>query len=426
MTREPREVFHRRIADAMRERYQNTPQEPVGWRETVVWHLEQAGDLNQGAALALDVVEARVTRLDFSGARQWAEQALTMIGRLPAEDQAGYELRACTLALAVLEFGGQYREGLEYARRLLRASQAQHNVEAETRALLALGRMQRELGQLAVAERNLQRARELSERDELGELEGEVRLHLAKVHQLQGRHLEALQELQLAREEHEQADDRVRLARVFTGIGDIYRVLGSLQQSLSFYLRALSLEQGLGNLLGQAMLKDKLALVALGERHLGEARASAEEACMLRERLHDVVGEARSRTVIGTILGRMGRNEAALASLRRACELQEQIQNPRGQAIALLHLGDVARQMRRYDTAHNSYTMALSVARRDTDRVGLARALERLGDLSFDEGRLDEAHSHWNEALRLRDELHHSDEAGALRIRLHSGPPRRS
>jgi tetratricopeptide (TPR) repeat protein len=408
----------------MVERYQSAPQEPSGWRETVVWHLEQAGALNQAAAMALDVVETRITRLDFSGARGWAEQALTLIGRLPAEDQVGYELRACTLALAVLDFGGQYRDGLEYARRLLRAAQVRHNLEAEARALLALGRMQRELGQLLQAEQSLQRARELSERDEIGELEAEVRLHLAKVHQLQGRHLEALQELQLAREEHEQSDDRERLARVFTGIGDIYRVLNSAQQALSFYLRALSLEQGLGNLLGQAMLKDKLALVALDQQRLGEALVSAEESCMLRERLHDLVGEARSRTVIGTVLGRMGRNEAALASLRRACELQEQIQNPRGQGIALLHLGDVARQMRRYDTAHNSYTTALALARRDDDRVGLARALERLGDLSFDEGRAEQAQAHWSEALRLRDEMHHSDEASILRVRLQSGPTR--
>jgi hypothetical protein len=52
-------------------------------------------------------------------------------------------------------------------------------------------------------------------------------LHLAKVRQLQGRHLEALQELQLAREEHETGDDKLKLARVLTSIGDVYRVLGS-------------------------------------------------------------------------------------------------------------------------------------------------------------------------------------------------------
>ena len=127
----------------------------------------------------------------------------------------------------MLEFGGQYREGLDYARRMLSVAQARGNREATARAYLAIGRMQRELSQLSTAEVVLQQARMLAGERRAGELEAEVRLHLAKVHQLQGRHLEALQELQLAQEEHEQHDDRLRLARVFSSIGDIYRVLGS-------------------------------------------------------------------------------------------------------------------------------------------------------------------------------------------------------
>lgn len=425
MTSDATLFFHRRTAEELSKRYADEAQAPDGWRETAVWHWEQANNFAEAARLALEIVEARITRLDFVPARQWVERALTAIGRLPADAQIGFELRACTLALAVLEFGGQYREGLEYARRMLRSARDQGSVEAEARAQLAIGRMQRELGQLAAAEVTIQKARELAERDELSELEAEVRLHLAKVHQLQGRHLEALQELQLARETGEQQDDRLRLARVFTGIGDIYRVLGSSDQAQAFYLRALSLEQGSGNLLGQAMLKDKLALAALDNGRLGEAIASAEESLLLRERLRDIVGQARSYTVLGTILGRTGRYDRALAYLQRARELQEQIQNLRGQGIALLHLGDVARQMGRFETAHASYASAQELARRDGDQVGMARSLERLGDMHFEEGHREQANISWAEALRIRETLHHVDEATTLRSRIQNGVPRR-
>ena len=176
-----------------------------------------------------------MTRLDFSSARRWAERTLTLIERLDRAERQRYDLRAYALALAVLEFGGQYREGLDYARRMLSVAQARGNREATARAYLAIGRMQRELSQLSSAEVVLQQARTLAAEDELSELEAEVRLHLAKVHQLQGRHLEALQELQLAQEEHEQNDDRLRLARVFSSIGDIYRVLGSAREATIFY-----------------------------------------------------------------------------------------------------------------------------------------------------------------------------------------------
>lgn len=418
VTNESTAAFHRRVAEELSERYRDNERAPEGWRETQAWHWEQAGVYARAVDTALEVAELRVARLDFGGARNWTERALALIERLDLALQLAYELRACTLALAVLEFGGQYREGLEYARRMLRSAQRHHSVEAEARAYMGIGRMQRELGQLAQAEVSLQQARDLAARDELGELEAEARLHLAKVRQLQGRHLEALQELQLAREEHESYDDKLKLARVLTSIGDIYRVLGSSRESLTYYTRALSLEQGRGSLLGQAILKDKLALALLDQNKAADALASAEESLSLRERLNDVVGQARSHTVIGAIMSRLGRHEPALASYERARELQELTQNPRGQGIALIHLGDAARSLRQPQAAAEQYGHALNLARRDQDQIGVARALERLGDLGFEQGQRVQALSRWNEALQIRETLRHVDEAAVLRERI--------
>jgi tetratricopeptide (TPR) repeat protein len=426
VTTEDPATFHRRVAEELTRRYAASEQAPQDWRETLAWHWEQAGAYAEAADAALEIAEARMTRLDFASARRWAERTLTLIERLDPAQRQLYDLRAYALALAVLEFGGQYREGLDYARRMLGVSRARNNREATARAYLAVGRMQRELGQLATAETVLQQARALAADDELGELEAEVRLHLAKVHQLQGRHLEALQELQLAQEEHEQHDNRLRLARVFSGIGDIYRVLGSAREALLFYTRALSLEQGRGSLLGQAILKDKLALALLGQKKLTEALAEEEESLRLRKSIKDIVGQARSHSVLGTIMERLGRYEEARVQHEQALALEEQLQNPRGQGMALLHLGDTARATRQYDQSREFYTRALTVTRRDNDQIGLARALERIGDLSYDEGHREHANTHWVEALKIREALHHSEEANALRERLRGGRPPRT
>ncbi|HEX9442372.1 MAG TPA: tetratricopeptide repeat protein, partial [Roseiflexaceae bacterium] len=321
--------FHRRAAEALAAYYAASERSPEDWREIEAWHWEQAGAFSEAADAALSVAEMRVARLDFTAARQWAERTLALIERLNPAERRSYELRAYALALVVLEFGGQYREGLDYARRMLRVAQEHDNVEAEARAHLAVGRMQRELTQLTIAEAALQQARMLAERNELYELEAEVRVHLAKVHQLQGRHLEALQELQLAQEEQEQHDDRVKMARVFTGIGDIYRVLGSGREALTFYTRALSLEQGRGSRLGQAILKDKLALAFLEQNRLEEALDEEQESLRLRESLGDIVGQARSSSVLGRIMNRLGQHEQALTYHERSRELEEQTQNPR-------------------------------------------------------------------------------------------------
>ncbi|HMO56413.1 MAG TPA: tetratricopeptide repeat protein [Roseiflexaceae bacterium] len=410
--------FHRQVAETLAQLYRHEERAPEGWREAQAWHWEQAGAYAAATDTALVIAELRVTRLDFAGARQWAERALALIERLPVEEQHTYELRAYTLALSVLEFGGQYREGYEYARRMLRAAQRHSNREAEIRAVLAIGRMQRELGQLTAAEQTLAQARIEAERDEFGELETDARLHLAKVHQLQGRHLEALQELQLAREENEQIDDKLKLARVLTNIGDIYRVLGSSREASGFYTRALVFEQGRGSLIGQAILREKLALVLLDQNKPSEALTSAEEGLRIRERLHDVVGQARSYTVIGTILSRLGRHSQAMSNYERARDLQELTQNPRGQSIALVHLGDALRALRQPQQASDAFNQALTLARRDNDQIGMARALERLGDLAEEQGQPEMARGRWNEALRIRETLKHVDEAVKLRNRM--------
>ena len=418
--------FHRRVAEELTRRYGKSEQPPPDWRETLAWHWEQAGAYAQAADATLQIAEARMTRLDFSAARRWAERTLTLIERLDQTARQRYDLQAYALALAVLEFGGQYREGLDYARRMMSVAQAGGNREATARAYLAIGRMQRELSQLSSAEVMLQQARMLAAEDDLSELEAEVRLHLAKVHQLQGRHLEALQELQLAQEEHEQNDDQLRLARVFSSIGDIYRVLGSAREATIFYTRALSQEQGRGSLLGQAILKDKLALALLGQGKLEEALAEETGSLRLRESIKDVVGRARSHSVIGTIHERSGHYEQAQISHEQALALEEQLQNPRGQGIALLHLGDTARARREFERSRAFYNRALAVTRRDNDQIGLARTLERLGDLGFDEGHRERANANWVEALKIREGLHHSEEANALRERIRGGrPPRR-
>lgn len=136
MTDESTSAFHRRVAEELAARYGDDERAPEGWREIQTWHWEQAGVYAAAVETAMAVAETRIARLDFSGARRWTERVLALIERLDVAEQRSYELRACALALAVLEFGGQYREGLEYARRMLRAAQRLKNAEAEARALL--------------------------------------------------------------------------------------------------------------------------------------------------------------------------------------------------------------------------------------------------------------------------------------------------
>jgi tetratricopeptide (TPR) repeat protein len=417
-------AFHRETAQRMAELYGASDSAPEGWRETLAWHWERAGAFPEAADAALEVAESRVTQLDFAEARIWAERVLSLLDRLDGAARHTYELRAYALTMAVLEFAGQYREGLGYARLLLRLAEERRVPEMRARAHLAIGRLQREVGQLAAGEAELLRSLSIAEQAEHEELVSEARLQLAKVHQLQGRHLEALQQLQIAQDALP-ADDLGRLARVCTGLGDVYRVLGAGREALRFYNRALKLEMSGGNPLGQAMLYEKLGLAQLDASNLGEALACLHESLQLRAGLDDRVGQARANSILGLIQSRLGDHAAALEHFAQARAFEERLQNRRGMAIALTNSGDAARASGDAARAAQSYGEALALAREANDQVAVARLRQRQGDLLYSQGNPVEARDAWGEALSIRRALGHSEEAIALENRLASGLPGR-
>jgi tetratricopeptide (TPR) repeat protein len=416
--RDDRDTYHLDAANWLEVRYGGRQHAPEGWRETLAWHLEQAGAFTRSARVALEIAELAIARLDFLGARQWTQRMLELFERAGPERDDNDDVRAYTLTMAVLEFGGQYREALDYARKMLRAARNLQNRSTEARALLALGRMQRELGQLGAAEMSLIQARALIEHGNADDLDADIRFHLAKVFHLQGRIDEALHELKIIEEQQTVQDDHMQLARVLTSIGDIYRTLAVQRETLVFYNRALSIEQGRGNLRGQGILREKLALTLASQNKLDAAMATAQESLRLRQMTGDIIGQARSYSVLGTISNLLRQPVQAMAYYEQSRLLDEQTQNLRGQGNDLLHIGDTARALKRYEQARTSYTQALSIAQHMNDNIGLVRVFERLGEVSRLEGKRDEAQHYWIEALKIRDLLKHDTESNELRKRL--------
>jgi tetratricopeptide (TPR) repeat protein len=417
--------FHQRTADELARRYGEATSPPAELAQVLAWHLQQADDFAASAEWALQAAEGLVTQLDFAGAQRWCERALELLNRVPEGQHNRALIRAYALAVMVLEFGGQHREVLDYAKRLQRLAQAEHNAPAQVRAYVALGRAQRELRRLSAAEADLLKARELAARYNLFEADAEIFLHLSKVYQMQGRHLEALQQLELALVEQEQRNDQTQLARILTAIGDVYRILDASREALRFYKRAFVIELRAGSLLGHAILYDKLSLTYLARGETGEALQSQQESLRLRVQLNDIVGQARSHMVLGGIYSQLGQYDDALVEYEQSRQLEARTQNRRGLAIALCNLGDTARAVGDLARAEACYNEALELARYDNDQVALARLSRRIGDLKYSSGDLHAARAAWNEALAIRERLGHSEEVFELRGRLEHGPPKK-
>jgi tetratricopeptide (TPR) repeat protein len=414
--------FHKQTAEHLQAFYGEQEDAPQGWLEALMWHWEQAGKYGEALNVALAGAERYIAELNFTEARRWIERSFALLDRLPDADRLsygfGYEARYYALIIAVLEFEGQFREALGYAQLFLRLAEIHGNIEAQGRSYVTIGRVHRELGQLVIAESDLMRALKLAERHQMPELEWEARFHLAKVHQLQGRHLEALQQLDLAHRGATEAGADERLARVCTGIGDVYRVLGSGHDALRFYHQALKTEIASSNRLGQAMLYEKLGLSHVELAEFYEAQECMQESLRLRKELGDNLGQARAHSIMGTIQSRLKDYTRALEHYEKARELEAGLQNRRGQTIALTNLGDVARETSNYEQALVYFQEALTLTKGIGDQVGMTRIYERMGDVAVLKGNAQEAREFWGQALHIRDDMGHYDEAQELRERL--------
>lgn len=408
-------TFHQNTVRELRAHYAEHQHPPEGWQGVLMWHCEQAGDYSEAMGMALEMAQTHIEELEFLDARRWMDHSLKLLDRLSYAERSACEMRAYALTVAVLEFEGKFREALGYAQLILRLAEVSHNTEAQGRGYLMLGRVHRELGQLEFAESDLMHALKLAERHQMRELELEARFHLAKVHQLQGRHLEAFQQLDLTQKGLLTSGGEDRLARVYTGIGDIYRVLGSGDEALKLYHRALKVEIGTKNWLGQAMLYEKLALSHLELNELYEAIECINEALRLRVDLDDRLGQARSHSILGTIQHRLQDYRLALEHYEQARTIEAGLQNRRGLTISLINLGDVACTTRNHEQARAYYEEALKLSRGIGDQLGIARIHERLGNVYAEVGGTEVAREHWSQALQIRDEMGHYDESQALR-----------
>jgi tetratricopeptide (TPR) repeat protein len=420
------QTFHRQTAEQMKALYTEREPEPEGWREILMWHWEQAHAYDEAIRVALEVAEGYISELAFSDANRWTDRVLTILDSQQdglGDQYAPLSMHTYTLIIAILEFNGQYREALGYAHLLQRLTDMQEIPQIQANCYLILGRVLRELGQLTVAESELSRALTLAERHHMIEVIADSRLHLAKVHQLQGRHLEAFQQLELAH--HATTGDQARLARIWTGIGDGYRVLGASREALRLYKRALKMEIDANNRRGQAMLHEKLGLSFISLGQPDRALEHAWMALQLRTDLGDMLGQARSHNTLGTIYKSTGDYERSLKHFEQARDLEEELQNQRGLTIALTSVGDAAWLMGEREYARTNYSEAMDMARKVDDQVALARINERLGDLGCEEGNVEDARAHWEKALSIRTTLGHSEEAKSLRERMAAHlPPR--
>ena len=159
------------------------------------------------------------------------------------------------------------------------------------------------------------------------------------------------------------------------------RISGRNDQARSAYEEARALFKQAGDRLGVANV-----LRGLGdlERMLGrndQARLAYEEARTLFKQVGDRLGEASVLRGLGDLERMLGRNDQARSAYGEARTFFKQVGGGQGEANVLLGLGDLESMLGRNDQARSAYEEARTLFKQEQNSLGEAHVLRGLGGL---------------------------------------------
>jgi predicted ATPase/DNA-binding SARP family transcriptional activator len=183
------------------------------------------------------------------------------------------------------------------------------------------------------------------------------------------------------------------------GLGRHSIILGNYEAASQHLEVSLALRRTLGDASGQAATLNELALVAVNQGELGQARELGEEALQIASAADDLRG-------IGTALRNLGMVAREQGDYTRAAELYgdslamwRQLNDPRWIAIVASSLGITHRYEGNTTQALAMLGESQNLFSRLGDRYMLGVVAHNMGHLALSENQLDQALTHYLDAL---------------------------
>ncbi len=168
-----------------------------------------------------------------------------------------------------------------------------------------------------------------------------------------------------------------------------------------YLVRALLIQNRLGNLQGRADAENALGLALYELGRFDEARLHYQNAIDLRTRTGDQRGVAAATANVARILLRQGQYDAARAGLQQSLEIVERIGNR--QMVANLHneLGVLEERQGRFREALQRYRQSLALLRELGDQRALAECYNNIGFIYHQLGEFDNASVYAQQSKQL-------------------------
>jgi CHAT domain-containing protein/tetratricopeptide (TPR) repeat protein len=199
--------------------------------------------------------------------------------------------------------------------------------------------------------------------------------------------------------------DRRCQATLLNNVGLVYRQQGDLERALEHYRRALSMHRSTAHRQGEATTLNNLGQVCMVQGLFYQALEYYDAALALWQELENPSQRAVTFSNVGGVYSALHQGEMARDYFERSLQLMREIDNRRGEAVTLSNLGLLHSRQGDGDQALRRTGQALEIFELLGDRPGEMRTLLNLGWIHQQHGDGDQARRAYDGALELARRL---------------------
>lgn len=205
--------------------------------------------------------------------------------------------------------------------------------------------------------------------------------------------------------ELEPEDNAEKRAALFVRLSNVYEKKSEFATAIEHLQTGLALARRVGDLRTTAEALSGLCWVDVRQGAYEQARRAGEEALTLALQINDLASTALAHRRLGIVSAYEGNNAAAVEHLKSSLALYRELDDSEGVAGCLNNLGIVVRRQGDYTSARAFHDESLSLARQIDNRQAIGMYLGNLGELARSQGDHDAAIRYIEEALVVLREI---------------------
>ncbi len=227
-------------------------------------------------------------------------------------------------------------------------------------------------------------------------------LNIGNVYNYTGNYPQALKNLQSGLKLAESLFD---IAKIYNNIALSHFRQGNYNDALTYYFKALKINEEVGNKEEVASNYNNIALIYTAQNNYPDALKNQLSSLKLNSEIGDKEGLANNYINIGIIYEEQGKYAEALENQEASLKINEEIGDKKGISNNYDNLGAIYFKLGNYQEALRNYLLSLDIIKGLEDKEGMANSYINVGGVYTKQKKFDKAHEYLSNGLTLSRQI---------------------